>query len=110
REALAKMTALKSHGVRFALDDFGVGYSSLTYLKYLPLDQLKMDRSFVRDVLTNSIDAAIARCIITLGQSLGLAVTVEGIESEEQRDFFACLGCRSFQGFLFGRPRAETDL
>jgi diguanylate cyclase (GGDEF)-like protein/PAS domain S-box-containing protein len=110
QETLAKMTALKARGVRFALDDFGVGYSSLTYLKHLPLDQLKIDRSFVRDVLTNPVDAAIVRSIMALGQSLGLVITVEGVENEEQRNFFTFHGCRSFQGFLFGMPAAVEDL
>jgi diguanylate cyclase (GGDEF)-like protein/PAS domain S-box-containing protein len=110
QETLAKMTALKARGVRFALDDFGVGYSSLTYLKYFPLDQLKIDRSFVRDVLTNPVDAAIVRSIMALGQSLGLVITVEGVENEEQRNFFTFHGCRSFQGFLFGMPAAVEDL
>jgi diguanylate cyclase (GGDEF)-like protein/PAS domain S-box-containing protein len=109
-ETHAKMTALRARGVRFALDDFGVGYSSLAYLKYLSLDQLKIDRSFVRDVHTNPVDAAIARSIITLGQSLGLIITVEGVETEEQRSFFTFHGCRSFQGFLFGMPCPLEDL
>jgi diguanylate cyclase (GGDEF)-like protein len=110
QETLGKMTALKARGVRFALDDFGVGYSSLAYLKYLPLDQLKIDRSFVRDVLTNPVDAAIVRSIMALGHSLGLVITVEGVENEEQRNFFTFHGCRSFQGFLFGMPAAVEDL
>ena len=110
KETLAKITALKARGVCFALDDFGVGYSSLTYLKYLSLDQLKIDRSFVRDVHSNPVDAAIARSIITLGQSLGLVITVEGVETEEQRSFFTFHGCRSFQGFLFGMPVPVEDL
>jgi EAL domain-containing protein (putative c-di-GMP-specific phosphodiesterase class I) len=79
-------------------------------LKYLSLDQLKIDRSFVRDVHSNPVDAAIARSIITLGQSLGLVITVEGVETEEQRSFFTFHGCRSFQGFLFGMPVPVEDL
>jgi len=103
-EAIAKMTAMKAHGAKFSLDDFGTGYSSLAYLKHLPLDQLKIDQSFVRDVVSDPNDAAIARTIMTLGQSLGLAVIAEGVETVEQRNFLALQGCHAFQGYLFGRP------
>jgi len=103
-ETIAKMTAMKAHGERFSLDDFGTGYSSLSYLKHLPLDQLKIDQSFVRDVLIGPNDAAFAKTIIALGQNLGLAVIAEGVETVEQRDFLAHQGCCAFQGYLFGRP------
>lgn len=104
QEAIMKMSALRSLGVRFALDDFGTGYSSLSYLKMLPLQQLKIDQSFVRDVLTDANDAAIASTVLALGRSLGFDVVAEGVETEGQRRFLLNQGCAFFQGYLFGRP------
>ena len=109
-QTVAKMTALKALGIGFSLDDFGTGYSSLSYLKRLPLDQLKIDQSFVRDVVDDVNDASIVRTIIALGQSLGLAVMAEGVETNAQRDFLAMHGCMSYQGYLFSRPLPAADL
>ena len=103
-ETIAKMTELKSKGVSFSLDDFGTGYSSLMYLKRLPLDQVKIDKSFVKDLLTDANDVAIARAIVALAQSMSLTVIAEGVETEAQRRLLAHLGCHACQGYLFSRP------
>jgi len=103
-EVIAKMTALKAHGIGFSLDDFGTGYSSLAYLRRLPLDQLKIDQSFVRDLLVDPNSVAIAKTIIVLSQAMGLSVIAEGVETEMQRVVLDSLGCHAFQGYLFSRP------
>ncbi len=103
-EIIEKMFVLKSKGVSFSLDDFGTGYSSLSYLKRLPLDQLKIDQSFVRDILVDPNDAAISRTIVALGYGLSLGVIAEGVESEAQKLFLAKLGCHVYQGYFFSRP------
>ena len=103
-ETIVKMSQLKAMGVRFSIDDFGTGYSSLSYLKRLPIDELKIDRSFVQNVLHDPNDAVIVRTIFALAQSFSLKVVAEGVESVGQRDFLLHNGCRLFQGHLFGRP------
>jgi len=103
-DVIVKMSELKSHGLGFSLDDFGTGYSSLSYLKLLPLDQLKIDSSFVRDILSDVGSRAIAQSVISLGRALGLSVIAECVEIEEQRVLLSRLGCTAFQGYLFSRP------
>lgn len=108
-QLIEKMLTLQQSGVSFSLDDFGTGYSSLTYLKRLPLEQLKIDQSFVQDVLDDSSNAAIANTIIALGNSLGLQVIAEGVETEAQRKFLSNAGCLAYQGYFFSRPVPITD-
>ena len=109
-EIIVKMNAIKAYGVRFSLDDFGTGYSSLSFLKRLPLTQLKIDQSFVRDILTDTSDAVIAHTIVALAHSLGLKVIAEGVETQTQREALAAMGCHAYQGYLFGRPTTASAL
>jgi EAL domain-containing protein (putative c-di-GMP-specific phosphodiesterase class I) len=108
--ALHTITALRTMGIRIAIDDFGTGYSSLAYLKNLPVDELKIDRSFVRDLATDSDDRAIVRAAISLGHDLGLSIVAEGIEDRGTLDQLRLLGCDVAQGYFTGRPMAADAI
>lgn len=108
-EVISRMSALKEHGLRFSLDDFGTGYSSLAYLQRLPLDQLKIDRSFIGGIGKDGADSAIAQAVISMGRALHMQVIAEGVETVEQYELLARMGCHIYQGYYFGRPvPAET--
>lgn len=108
-QARLNIHRLSSRGVKFAIDDFGTGYSSLAYLSELPVDQLKIDQSFVRNMATRSKDKAIVRTIIDMAYSLGMEVIAEGVETHEQRDYLLAQGCMFYQGYLIGRPESVKD-
>jgi EAL domain-containing protein (putative c-di-GMP-specific phosphodiesterase class I) len=103
-QTIATMRSLREAGVRLSLDDFGTGYASLSYLKQLPLDELKIDRAFVVDVDSARCEGAIAQAIVALGHSLDLSVVAEGVETTGQRDFLVAAGCDQLQGYLISRP------
>ncbi len=109
-EAIAKMHELKALGVTISLDDFGTGYSSLKYLQRMPIDQLKIDQSFVRNLTGASHDAAIVRAVITLTHTLGVDVIAEGVETAEQHAYLLAQGCNAFQGYLFAHPQPAQGL
>jgi EAL domain-containing protein (putative c-di-GMP-specific phosphodiesterase class I) len=104
QQQLGSLQALRNLGSRILIDDFGTGYSSLSYLKHLPIDTLKIDRAFVRDMAVDANDAAIVRAIVGVAKSLGLMLVAEGIESAEQLDALRRLGCECGQGFYFSPP------
>ncbi|WP_449539842.1 putative bifunctional diguanylate cyclase/phosphodiesterase [Ferdinandcohnia sp. Marseille-Q9671] len=110
KNTLRTLTQLKKIGVRLSVDDFGTGYSSLSYIKQLPIDTLKIDQSFVREVLTDEKDAAITTTIIHLAHSLGLSVIAEGVEEEKQVEFFKLMGCHKAQGYFFSKPIPEQEM
>jgi EAL domain-containing protein (putative c-di-GMP-specific phosphodiesterase class I) len=101
---IAKMHAINSIGVKLSLDDFGTGYSSLTYLKRLPIDQIKIDQSFVRDIVSDPNDAVMVKTIIDMARNFNLNVIAEGVETEEQLAFLNQNGCMAYQGYLFSKP------
>nr|MDP2190628.1 EAL domain-containing protein [Rhodoferax sp.] len=103
-DTIDKMTALNQHGIYFSMDDFGTGYSSLARLTKLPIQQLKIDRSFVNNIVSNHLDAVIVQTIIGMANNLGVAVIAEGVETEEQRACLERFGCLSYQGYLYGKP------
>jgi len=109
-KTLATLEDLRGLGVRLAIDDFGIGYSSLSYLRRFPIDSLKVDRSFVRDIPVDPDDCAITTTIIAMAQSLRMEAIAEGVETAEQRDFLLSRGCRLMQGFLFGRPQTADEI
>jgi EAL domain-containing protein (putative c-di-GMP-specific phosphodiesterase class I) len=103
-DVVSKMSALKALGIRLSMDDFGTGYSSLSYLKSLPLDQIKIDQSFVRDLATDANDAMMVQTIIDIGKNFKLHVIAEGVETSAQLDFLKNNGCMSYQGYFFSQP------
>ena len=109
KDTVQKMQALKDLGVSIAIDDFGTGYSSLAYLKQLPLDVLKIDQSFVRDIMVDQSDAVIVETIIDMSHHLGFATIAEGVETEDQYDFLSDKGCKMFQGYYFSKPLKAED-
>ena len=110
RSAIETLSMLKQQGVELAVDDFGTGHSSLSYLKLFPIDVLKIDRSFVNDITTDPDDAAIVRAIVTLAHSLELNVVAEGVEKPAQAAFLHQVGCNECQGYYFSRPLPEEEI
>lgn len=108
--AMDTLSRLSAMGVRLSIDDFGTGYSSLAYLKRLPVDEIKIDRSFVMDMLTNDDDATIVRSVVDLGHNLNLQVVAEGVEDVDTWNLLRSIGCDVAQGYYLGRPSSSADL
>jgi EAL domain-containing protein (putative c-di-GMP-specific phosphodiesterase class I) len=108
--AIKVLDAIQSRGIRIAIDDFGTGYSSMSLMKQFPIDTIKIDRSFVRDLPDDTEDQAIAQAIISMGRALGMTIVAEGVETVEQETFLRAHGCDEMQGFLFSRPLAPDQL
>ena len=104
------LDAIQSRGIRLAIDDFGTGYSSMSLMKQFPIDTIKIDRSFVRDLADDSEDQAIAQAIISMGKALGMTVIAEGVETVEQREFLRAHACDEMQGYLFSKPLPPREL
>lgn len=109
-ETISLLFSMKKLGVRLAIDDFGTGYSSMNYLKNFPIDTLKIDRSFVEEIVINLKDAAIAQTIVQLANNLDLATIAEGVETEEQANMLKLMGCAEFQGYYFSKPMPASEI
>ena len=109
-EAIKILNKISEMGIELAVDDFGTGYSSLSYLKKLPINKLKIDQSFVRDLPDNEEDIAITRAVIALAHSLNLKIIAEGVETKEQKEFLVNNGCQNIQGYLYGKPMPVEEM
>ena len=109
-EAIEILTTLSDLGIELAIDDFGTGYSSLAYLKKLPINKLKIDRSFIRDIPADKEDCAITKAIIALAKSLNLDIIAEGVETIEQKEFVLNNGCKNIQGYLYSKPMPVDEM
>src|SRR5262249_29878929 len=108
--AVRVLDAIQGRGIRLAIDDFGTGYSSMSLMKQFPIDTIKIDRSFVRDLAQDSEDQAIAQAIISMGKALGMTVVAEGVETAAQQAFLRALHCDEMQGYLFSKPVPPREL